>query len=374
MSFMRLIPPRQEMEQAFLRSDGTYDGIFFTGVRTTGIFCRPSCTARKPRVENVEFFATAGEAMYAGYRACLRCRPVEAGQPHPDWVRRLIEAAETRDGERITDQDIRNMGIDPVRARRYFLRTFGMTFQAFCRGRRLAGAFDRIREGADLDDAGFDSGFESHSGFREAFARVFGKPPGGVREDDCIRMAWMDTPLGPMVAGATCEGICLLEFTDRRMLEAQFETVRRRFNRPAVPAENEHLRQLRTELGEYFAAARRVFTVPLIYPGTEFEQRVWAELLRIPYGQTRSYEELAAALGNAAAQRAVGRANGMNRIAIVIPCHRVINKSGELGGYGGGLWRKRVLLDLERTGVPVAHRYEPLSADHALEGAASSRV
>jgi AraC family transcriptional regulator of adaptative response/methylated-DNA-[protein]-cysteine methyltransferase len=198
-----------------------------------------------------------------------------------------------------------------------------------------------------------DSGYESHSGFRDAFARTFGESPGKCRSgqcrgDQCVLLSWLRSPLGPLIAGATAQGICLLEFTDRRMLETQFKTVQRLFRLPAVPGTNEHLQRLQIELAEYFAGSRQHFTVPLIYPGTPFQQRVWSELLKIPYGQTRSYQELAAVVGSPQAVRAVGRANGQNRIAILIPCHRVINKNGALCGYGGGLARKKYLLELER--------------------------
>jgi AraC family transcriptional regulator of adaptative response/methylated-DNA-[protein]-cysteine methyltransferase len=132
------------------------------------------------------------------------------------------------------------------------------------------------------------------------------------------------------------------------MLEAQFTTVRRLFAAPVVPGSNDHLKQLETELDDYFAGTLREFTVPLLYPGTPFQQRVWQELLAIPYGETRSYQQLATAVGSPKAVRAVGRTNGLNRIAIVIPCHRVINKDGSLCGYGGGLRRKQFLLELER--------------------------
>jgi len=142
-----------------------------------------------------------------------------------------------------------------------------------------------------------------------------------------------------------------LEFTDRRMLEAQFAALQKRFAQPLVPAPHHYLDQLRTELAEYFAGTRRDFEVPVVAPGTAFEEQVWRALLAIPYGETRSYEDIARTLGNPAAVRAVGRANGMNRIAIVIPCHRVVNKSGALGGYGGGLWRKRRLLFIEQGSV-----------------------
>jgi AraC family transcriptional regulator of adaptative response/methylated-DNA-[protein]-cysteine methyltransferase len=223
-----------------------------------------------------------------------------------------------------------------------------MTFDAYCRARRLGHAFEQLREGADLDTAAFDSGFESLSGFREAFSRHFGTPPGRGRAGECIRVAWVRTPLGPMIAGASDGGLCLLEFTDRRMLERQLAILGRRFRLPLVPGESEHLSRAKDELAEYFAGRRREFGVPLRVVGSEFQQKVWAELQRIPYAETRSYGDVARAVGSPDAIRAVGQANGMNRIAIVIPCHRVVNADGRLGGYGGGLWRKQRLLALER--------------------------
>ena len=341
-----LLPPRREMERAYQRSDASYDGIFYLGVRTTGIFCRPSCHARKPRPENVEFFPGVREALFAGYRACLKCRPLERGD-QPGWVAELLRRIDTTPEARMRDRDLRALGLEPARVRRYFDARYGLTFQAYCRARRLARAFERIREGAPIDDAVFDTGFESHSGFREAFRKAFGAPPGRLSAD-CVRLAWIDTPLGPMIAGATDAGVVLLEFTDRRMLEQQLATLRRRLRAALAPAPHRHLETLQRELAEYFAGARRSFTVPVSAPGTPFEERVWAALREIPPGETRSYEHIARAIGHPSAVRAVGRANGMNRIAIVIPCHRVVNKSGDLGGYGGGLWRKRRLLQIER--------------------------
>jgi AraC family transcriptional regulator of adaptative response/methylated-DNA-[protein]-cysteine methyltransferase len=341
------LPPVAEMERAWRERDAAFNGLFFLGVRTTGIFCRPTCPARKPLAKNVEYFATAKDAMAAGYRACKRCRPL-ALDDQPPWATKLIEEVEREPAARITEGELASRGVDPATVRRYFQRHYGMTFQAYARARRLGGALHGIREGKPLDSAVFESGYDSHSGFREAFRRTFGDTPRNGRERDCIRLAWLKSPLGPLVAGATAEGVCLLEFTDRRMLEAQFASLRKLFGMPAVPGSNPHLKQLATELDAYFAGTLRRFTVQLVVPGTEFQQQVWQQLRRIPYGQTRSYEELADAAGVPGAQRAVGRANGMNRIAIVVPCHRVIRKSGHLGGYGGGLRRKEFLLALER--------------------------
>ena len=199
-----------------------------------------------------------------------------------------------------------------------------------------------------MDDAVFESGYLSHSGFRDAFSRTFGATPGKGERVDAVRLAWIESPLGPLIAGADDRGICLLEFSDRRMLEAQLQTLARRLRRTLVPGEHHFLEQLRSELAEYFAGTRKEFTVPLHAPGTPFQERVWNELLKVPYGELRSYEQIAIAVGSPKAVRAVGTANGMNRIAIVIPCHRVIGKDGTPTGYGGGIWRKQRLLDLER--------------------------
>ncbi len=345
---MNTMPPITEMEQAYLKRDASYNGLFFLGVRTTGIFCRPTCPARKPLPHNVEYLPTARAALVAGYRPCKRCRPLELDE-QPPWASALLAEVEGDPSLRITDSDLKGRGIDPATVRRYFLRRYGMTFQAFTRARRLSGALNQIREGRALDTAVFESGYESHSGFRDAFMRTFSDTPGNYRNGECVFVSWLRSPLGPLVAGATADGICLLEFTDRRMLEGQFTTVRKLLGAPLIPGSNQHLERLQAELSTYFAGSLRSFSVPLVYPGTAFQRQVWEQLLAIPYAETRSYHELAAAIGAPKAVRAVGRANGLNRISILIPCHRVINKSGELGGYGGGLRRKQYLLDLERS-------------------------
>ncbi len=193
----------------------------------------------------------------------------------PKWATALLAEVENDPSARLTEADLRARGIDPATVRRHFLRHYGMTFQAYTRARRLASAFTRIRNGSPLDDAIFQSGYESHSGFREAFAKVFGCPPGDCRNKSSVFLTWLPSPLGPLVAGATEEGVCLLEFSDRRMLETQFETVRKLFRMPVVPGANRHLERLQHELAGYFAGTQRSFTVPLVYPGTPFQRRVW---------------------------------------------------------------------------------------------------
>jgi len=342
------LPSERVMRRAFLAGDASYDGVFFTGVKTTGIFCRPSCTARKPLPENVEFFANPREAMFSGYRACKRCHPLDADGKPPAWVTRLLERLERAPGERIRAADLRAAGIDPARARRYFQKHYGMTFQAYCRARRLGDAFRQIKGGSKVSTAAIEAGFESESGFRAAFGRAFGAAPGEAATGETVLLEWIASPVGPLVAGATGEGIALLEFSDRRMLEAQLKTLRRRLGAPLVPGRNRWLERLRKQLDEYFAGRRQDFDLPLVVRGTQFQEQVWRTLLTIPYGETWSYRDVAARIGQSGATRAVGTANGMNRIAIVIPCHRVVNADGRMGGYGGGVWRKQFLLDLER--------------------------
>jgi AraC family transcriptional regulator of adaptative response/methylated-DNA-[protein]-cysteine methyltransferase len=345
-------PRPAEMERAFYDQDASYDGVFVTGVRTTGIFCRPSCPARKPLRRNLEFFPSIKDALFAGYRPCQRCRPLEADGKPPAWVAGLLGAVARDPERRLHASKLRTLGVSPERARRYFQRTYGMSFDAYCRAQRLGRGLQRLREGEDLASAALDAGYDSESGFREAFGKHFGQPPGKARDQECATAAWLRTPLGPMIAAATRRGVCLLEFTDRRMLETQLELLGRRLRLPLVPGEHETLARLKAELGEYFEGKRHAFQVPLHVSGSPFQERVWQELLRIPYGETRSYEEIAKRTGSPGAVRAVGQANGMNRIAIVIPCHRVVNKGGKLGGYGGGLWRKQRLLGLEQ-GQPI---------------------
>jgi len=342
------LPSREDMLGAFMNRDASCDGLFYAGVTSTGIFCLPSCGARKPRPENVEFYASAKEALFAGFRPCKLCHPLEDTRDTPDWAHALVELVETDPTRRIRDEELREHNIDPVAARRWFTKKFGLTFQAYCRSRRLADAFTSIKQGGDLDNAVFDHGWESHSAFRDAFAKYVGMPPGQARTGDFIRLAWIQTPLGAMVSGATDSSICLLEFTDRRMMEAQLSTVARLFRLPLIPGDSPLFKDLHFQLNEYFEGTRRVFDLPIAWPGSEFQKKVWEGLLRIPYGETRSYAELALELGMPqGSSRAVGHANGLNRLAILIPCHRVIAADGGLGGYGGGLWRKLRLLERE---------------------------
>ena len=350
---MMTLPSTSEMYQALVDRDRAFEGLFYACVRTTGIFCRPTCHARKPRPENVEFAATIQEALHRGYRPCRVCQPMSAGAAAPNWLAPLIDDIQQHPDVRMRDEDLRVRGLDPVQVRRTFKRSFGMTFQAYQRACRLGTAMKALHDGSPTLDAGLDAGFESDSGFREAFARVFGETPGRARGTALLTATWIETPLGPMLAIAGDAGLELLEFVDRRALETELRELRRTLRNPIVPGEHAILQRTAEQLREYFAGTRREFDLPIAPHGSDFQRRAWQALCEIPYGETRSYSDMARLVGSPAAVRAIGRANGQNRIAIVVPCHRVIRSDGSLCGYGGGRWRKQWLLDHERA---IAHR------------------
>ncbi len=345
------LPDPETMYAASVARDASFEGVFFMAVKTTGIFCRPTCHARNPKRENVEFFGTATEALAHGYRPCRVCNPMEPYGSAPVWVQRALELVSDDPGHAPTDQALRDLGVDPARLRRWFSHNHGMTFRAYLRMLRINEAYGNIRQGERVTAAAFRNGFGSVSGFGSAFKRTTGFAPAESAGQSIVTVTRILTPLGPMVAAATDEEICLLEFADRRMLERQLEIVQRRFAAPAITGAHHLLDQLTHELEEYFAGERRTFSIRLALRGTPFQEAAWQALREIPYGETRSYAEQARRAGRPTAIRAIGRANGDNRIAIVVPCHRVVGADGNLTGYGGGLWRKRFLLDLERQNV-----------------------
>jgi AraC family transcriptional regulator of adaptative response/methylated-DNA-[protein]-cysteine methyltransferase len=350
---MHLQLTQTQMLRAFKVRDSAYDGLFFVAVKTTGIFCRPVCKAKPPRPENVEFFPTAQDALYGGYRPCKRCRPLDAGTKPPPVVARLMEAIDADPARRMKAGDLRALGVAPSTARRQFQGYCGMTFHAYQRARRMGLALKSIRKGDDVMQAQVDTGYESGSGFREAFSHVFGAMPSNASDVRMLTSTWIETPLGPMLAIANDEGLLLLDFIDRKGLENALLRLRKRLGNGhaqavIVPGEHRMLTLLKTQLKDYFAGRRTGFSIPINPQGTPFERACWESLLTIPSGATRSYAEQAKGIGKPAAVRAVGRANGMNNIAIVIPCHRVVGADGALTGYGGGLARKQWLLDHER--------------------------
>lgn len=339
---------RKEYYRALLEKNKAYEGIFFVGVKTTGVFCRPTCPARKPKVENCEFFETAQDALLASFRPCKRCRPLSHPNIVSKVVQMLVEAVEKNPEKRWKESDFKQLSIDSSTARRQFKKRFGITFVAYARARRMGLAMKEIREGKAVIEAQLSSGYESGSGFRDAFSRIMGGPPSKSKDHKVLKASWIDTPLGSMLAVADDEALYLLEFVDRRGLEKEIEQLRRKTKLLIIPGKAQPTQQIEAELIDYFSGNLQEFNTPLFLIGSPFQKRVWEELRKIPPGETRSYKEIASAIGKPSAFRAVALANGANQFAIVIPCHRVINSNGDLGGYGGGLKRKEWLLKHEK--------------------------
>jgi AraC family transcriptional regulator, regulatory protein of adaptative response / methylated-DNA-[protein]-cysteine methyltransferase len=335
------------MYNALLDKDVSFEGLFFVGVKTTGVFCRPTCNARKPKRENTVFFKSSKEAILHGFRPCKLCSPLEKPGETPVWIKEILNEIDNNPSIKIRDFYLRSKGIEPSKLRRWFKKNHGITFHSYQRMIRINNAFRQIQNGEKVASAAYDSGYESLSGFNDSFKSVVGSSPVQSKERKIINVMRIETPLGPMFAGATDEGICLLEFTDRRMLETELKTLSKLLNASIIQGSNNHLAVINKQLTEYFERKRKEFDLPLCTPGTEFQNLAWKSLLTIPYGTTRSYKAQAASINKPDAVRAVANANGQNRIAIVIPCHRVIGEDGHLTGYGGGLWRKKWLLDFE---------------------------
>src|ERR1043165_6047113 len=273
MKAMELLPPSDTMYRALVNRDSSFEGIFFVGVRTTGIFCRPTCSAKKPARMNVDFFATPSEALHGGYRPCLRCRPMDPGERPPELIERLRAEVERAPDGRLTDKELAALSIDPSTARRQFKRHYGMTFQAYQRARRMGLALREVRKGARVDEAMNGSGFESASGFRDAFARIFGDSPSAAKKQGGLFAERIETPLGAMLAIADDAGLRLLEFVDRRAMERELGILRRRLRTNVVPGEHRYLTAIRKQLAEYFAGKRSEFDVPLAPVGSPFQMR-----------------------------------------------------------------------------------------------------
>jgi len=338
----------QEKYDIILNRDTSYENIFITAVKTTGIFCRPSCLARKPNIENVLFYDNINEAILNGYRPCKVCKPMEPADETPSYITNILKELSDNPFLKIKDYDLKVRGIEPNTIRRWFKKYYNMTFQVYQRMLRINTAYNKISNGESITNTAFNLGFESLSGFNSSYQNIVGKSPSQVDKKNIINIIRFTTPLGPMFGCATSRGICLFEFTNRRMLETEFKDLTKRLNAVILPGENHHLKQLKKEISEYFKGTRKTFTVELDTPGTDFQKSVWKMLQAIPYGETWSYQQQAIQLSKPSAVRAVANANGHNRISIIIPCHRVIGKDGNLTGYGGGLERKKWLLDFER--------------------------
>ena len=336
------------MYQASYEKNSKFEGVFWMAVKTTGIFCRPTCTARKPKPENVEFFDNTKDAILKGYRPCKVCKPLVNPDETPLDIRKLLIELSENPGLKLKDVDLVERGLQPITVKRWFLKHHGMTFRAFQRTFKINSAFKKLQQGENVLDVALDNGYESLSGFNDSFKNVFGVSPKNSKMEKIVDLKRIETPLGTMIACANENGICMLEFSDRKALPTELKEISKHFDANIVQGENPHFKTLEKELEEYFEGKLKDFTVPLAPVGTDFQKKVWEILRTIPYGTTRTYQQQADILGNPKAVRAVANANGLNKISIIIPCHRVIGSNGTLTGYGGGIWRKQKLLELEK--------------------------
>ena len=308
------LPPETTMYTALLEKHTAFERAFVAAIKTTGIFSRPTCTAKKPRPENVEYFARARDALALGYRPCRVCRPMERARDAPPWLELLLKEVAGDPARRWTDADLRARDVDPARVRRWFKQHHGMTFQAYLRALRINRAFGLIRHNSGVTDAAFESGFESLSAFHEAFKNLAGFAPSHSATASVVTINRILSPLGPMLAGASDRGLCLLEFIDRRMLETQIKRLRAHLGASFLPGEHPLFTAVQGQLDAYFDGELKEFDIPLDLRGTPFQESVWTVLRQIPYGVTRSYLDQAIALGSPKAVRAVASANGDNRI------------------------------------------------------------
>ncbi|MFS4446905.1 bifunctional transcriptional activator/DNA repair enzyme AdaA [Maribacter sp. 2307UL18-2] len=333
---------------ALLNREQSFVGIFFVGVKTTAVFCIATCRARKPKLENVEFYTSFKEALAHGYRPCKICKPTQNANQAPKQVEIAMELVKNHPKEKISDFRLRQNKVSPEIVRRWFKKNYGMTFHAYQRMYRINSAFQELKTRKKVTATAFDTSYESLSGFGYTYKKLLGQSPQKSLEDHIILISRLTTPIGPMFICATDIGICLLEFVDRRMLETEFKDLQRLLKARIITGENEHIKQAKNEISEYFNGQRKVFDVKVHTPGTDFQNSVWNSLIKIPFGETSTYKQQAERIEKPKAIRAVASANGCNRIAILVPCHRVIGSNGKLTGYGGGMERKRWLLDHER--------------------------
>lgn len=334
--------------KALVDKNPDFLGVFFVGVKTTSVFCIATCRARKPKKENVEFYKSFKDALHNGYRPCKVCKPTENANIAPDQVQKAIDFVKKNPKEKISDAFLLDNEIRPEMVRRWFKKHYGITFHAFQRMYRINSAFEELKKGKKVIATGFDAGYESLSGFGYTYKKIIGKSPQKGKQKGVILIDRFTTPLGPMFVCATEKGVCLLEFTNRKMLESEFKDLQKRLNAEILTGENEHTKQAKKEIAEYFDGKRTKFEVQLHMQGTEFQHTVWRMLQTISFGETVSYQQQAIIINKPKAVRAVANANGMNKISIIVPCHRVIGKNGALTGYGGGIERKKWLLDFEK--------------------------
>ncbi|HEX7875903.1 MAG TPA: bifunctional DNA-binding transcriptional regulator/O6-methylguanine-DNA methyltransferase Ada [Sphingobium sp.] len=340
------LPDGEACWDAFARRDRNWDGRFVGAVLTTRIYCKPSCPARRPRRENMLFMPDPAAARAAGFRACLRCRPDEVGRDRVavEAARAFIAAAQTPPS---LDELAGHVGYAPHHFHRLFKRETGVTPAAYARSLRAERLKAALEEGASVTSAIYEAGYNAPSRAYADAERHLGMTPSawkdggrGVR----IRHVVVETGLGPLLIAATDRGLCRISFEEG---EADLQA---RFPRAEILPGDERLEEMAARVMRLIDEPGQASDLPVDVGGTAFQQAVWAALRAIPPGETRSYGEIAAAIGKPGAVRAAGTACGDNGLAVLIPCHRVLRSDGSLGGYAYGVERKRALLERERGG------------------------
>jgi AraC family transcriptional regulator of adaptative response/methylated-DNA-[protein]-cysteine methyltransferase len=341
----------EECWTALEKRDASADGKFFYGVRTTGVYCRPGCTSRLPLRKNTMFFDTPVEAEAAGLRPCKRCRPTDGSSAsrHIAAIEKacaLLEKSETVPSlAELADA----AGVSPFHFHRVFKQITGATPRDYARTHRLGRLAEKLDSGEPVTESIYASGFGASSRAYDAAPAGLGMTPGARRRGGAghtIRFATVETPLGWALVAATQRGICMTALAGD--CDSLVTALRQRFPAAAVIADDAGLKDWADRIVHFITAPDRNLDLPLDIQGTAFQARVWRALQKIPFGKTASYTEIAAALGQPKAVRAVAQACAANKLALLVPCHRVIRSDGDLGGYRWGVERKRALLAKER--------------------------
>lgn len=335
---------------AVVTRDSARDGEFVFAVSTTGVYCRPSCPARRPRRENVQFFSRPEQAERAGYRACLRCRPKSlSGNSQSDWVKEICRYIEQHLDEPITLQGLgKAFHQSPFHLQRRFKAVVGITPREYADSCRLRLLKRNLQAGDNVTRAMYDAGYGSSSRLYERTASQLGMTPDKYRRGAiaaAIRYTCADSPLGRMLVAATERGICAIQFAESD--EELLEGLKHEFPFAQRKPDDGGLKSWVSALLSQMCGREGHASLPLDIRATAFQRRVWTYLQSIPFGATRSYSQVAKAIGQPSATRAVARACATNRIAVAIPCHRVVREDGSMGGYRWGMERKKTLLELE---------------------------
>ncbi|MEE8543279.1 MAG: bifunctional DNA-binding transcriptional regulator/O6-methylguanine-DNA methyltransferase Ada [Gammaproteobacteria bacterium] len=335
---------------AVVDRDHSLDREFVYAVRTTGIYCRPSCPSRQSKRENTVFFASPVEAEHAGYRECLRCGPTRPSveERRVEAVRAACAAIDKAEQAPTLHELAAAVGVSPSHLHRQFKRLVGVTPREYAAGKRVSRLRDRLRTGRPVADAIYAAGFGSSSRVYETAKRTLGMTPGQYRDGGrnvAIEFTVTRSPLGHLLVAATDQGICCIEFGNGETMLR--ERLAERFPAARLKENDDDLRRCVADITAFIRTPRHGLRLPLDIQGTAFQHRVWKALQAIPPGRTASYREVAAAIGQPTAHRAVARACSANKLALAIPCHRVVRTDGQLGGYRWGLERKRRLLERE---------------------------